>query len=185
MHTLTIEESDYPYGIIELSNSVYSVREGQLAEIRVNRDRGTIGVQSVQFSIVEGRAKLGEDFNTGGGTLMGTLIFQEGSAVSYIQLQIIDDTTPEGTENLAVFLDSIIGSAVFCTTTSAEIDIEISDDPFGVIGFNDNSMLLNVRNPTVSEGDLSVCLTVDRVRETMGSVEVQYQVIPTHPLQQV
>ena len=73
MHTLTIEESDYPYGIIELSNSVYSVREGELAEIRVNRDRGTIGVQSVQFSIVEGRAKLGEDFNTGGGTLMSLL----------------------------------------------------------------------------------------------------------------
>ena len=48
VHTLTIEESDYSYGIIELSNSVYSVREGQLAEIRVNRDRGTIGVQSVQ-----------------------------------------------------------------------------------------------------------------------------------------
>ena len=46
-------------------------------------------------------------------------------------------------------------------------------------------MLLNVRNPTVSEGDLSVSLTVDRVRGTMGSVEVQYQVIPTHPLQQV
>ena len=185
MHTLTIEESDYPYGIIELSNSVYSVREGQLAEIRVNRDRGTIVVQSVQFSIAEGRAKLGEDINTGGGTLMGTLIFQEGSAVSYTQLQIIDDTTPEDTENLAVFLDSIIGSAVFGTITSAEIDIEISDDPFGVIGFNDNSMLLNVRDPTVSEGDLYVSLTVDRVRGTMGSVEVQYQVIPTHPLQQV
>ena len=142
MHTLTIEELDYPYGIIELSNSVYSVREGQLAEIRVNRDRSTIGVQSVQFSIVECRAKLGEDFNTGGGTLMGTLIFQEGSAVSFIQLQIIDDTTPEDTENLAVFLDSIICSAVFGTITSAEIDIEISDDPFGVIGFIDNSMLL-------------------------------------------
>ena len=116
---------------------------------------------------------------------MGTLIYQEGSAVSFIQLQIIDDTTPEDTENLAVFLDSIIGSAVFGTTTSAEIDIEISDDPFGVIGFNDNSMLLNVRNPTVSEGGLSVSLTVDRVRGTMGSVEVQYQVIHTHPLQQV
>ena len=115
------------------------MREGQLAEIRVNRDRGTIGVQPVQFSIVEGRGKLEEAFNTGGGTLMGTLIFQEGSAVSYLQLQIIDDTTPEDTENLAVFLDSIIGSAVFGTTTSAEIDIEISDEPFGVIGFNDKT----------------------------------------------
>ena len=40
-------------------------------------------------------------------------------------------------------------------------------------------MLLNVRNPTVSVGDLPVSLTVDRVRGTMGSVEVQYQVIPT------
>ena len=77
---------------------------------------------------MEGRAKLGEEFNTGGGTLMGTLIFQEGSAVSFIQLQIIDDTTPEDTENLAVFLDSIIGSAVLGTTTSAEIDIEICLD---------------------------------------------------------
>ena len=139
----------------------------------------------MQFTIIEGRAKLGEDFITGGGTLTGTLIFQEGSAVSYIQLQIIDDTTPEDTENLAVFLDSITGSAVFGTATSAEVDIEISDDPFGVIGFSDSSMLLEIRNPTVSEGDLSVSLTVDRVRGTMGSVEVQYQVIPTHPLQQV
>ena len=34
-----------------------------------------------------------------------------------------------------MFLDSIIGSAVFGTITSAEIDIEISDDPFGVIAF--------------------------------------------------
>ena len=161
------------------------MREGQLAEIRVNRERGTIGVQSVMFSITEGRAKLGEDFNTGGGTLMGTLIFLEGSAVSYIQLQIIDDTTPEDTENLALYLESITGSAVFGTATSAEVDIEISDDPFGVIGFNDNSLLLEVRNPTASEGDLSVSLTVDRVRGTMGSVEVQYQVIPTQPLQQV
>ena len=110
---------------------------------------------------------------------MGTLIFQEGSAVSFIQLQIIDDTTPEDTENLAVFLDSIIGSAVFGTNTSAEIDIEISDDPFGVIGFNDNSMLLNVRNPTVSEGDLSVSLTVDRVE---GLWEVWRYSIRLYPL---
>ena len=110
VHTLTIKESDYPHGIIELSSSVYSAREGQLAEIRVNRDRGTIGVQPVQLSIVEGRAKLGEDFNTGGGTLMGTLIFQVGSAVCFIQLQIIDGTTPEDNENLVVFLDSIVYS---------------------------------------------------------------------------
>ena len=74
---------------------------------------------------------------------------------------------------------------LYSVQPQAEIDIEISDDPFGLIGFNDNYMLLNVRNPTVSEGDLYVSLTVDRVRGTMGSVEVQYQVIPTYPLQQV
>ncbi|KAI6651563.1 G protein coupled receptor 98-like protein isoform X1 [Oopsacas minuta] len=184
IHTLTIEESDDPYGIIEFSQSVYSVSEGELALIRVNRLRGTIGVQSVQFRISEGRALLGVDFNTGTGTLIGTLIFQDGTASSSIQLQIIDDTTPEDTENFAIILESITGNANLGTTTSAEIDIEISDDPFGVIGFNQGSLSINVRNPTLSEGDLSVSLTVDRIRGTMGSVEVQYQVVPTTPLQQ-
>ena len=164
---------------------MYSVSEGQLSEIRVNRLMGTIGVQSVQFKVTEGRATLGEDFNTGSGTLFGTLIFQDGTSHSFIQLQIIDDPTPEDTENFAITLESITGNANLGTTTTTEIDIEISDDPFGVIGFNENSVSTNVRNPTPSEGDLSVSLTVDRVRGTMGSVEVQYQVLPTAPLQQV
>ena len=156
-----------------------------MAQIQVNRLGGTIGVQSVQFTILEGNAKLGEDFNTGSGSLSGTLIIQEGASSSPIQLQIVDDPSPEDTENLAITLQSINGNARLGNRTTAQVHIEISDDPFGVIGFNPNFLVSTVTNPTVSQGPVTISLTVDRNRGTMGNVQVQYQMLPTTELQQV
>lgn len=183
-HTLTILPSDDPYGTIEFSANFYSFKEGDLANITILRKGGLIGVSSVTFRISYGSAT-NEDFTSGIG-LQGDIVFLDGVNFARLMIEIIDDTIPEDYENFSiVILPNVTGSATLGNLTLAEVQIEVSDDIFGVIGFSESSLNQTFDNPSSAEGPIGYTLSIQRERGTLNSVTVHYVIYPTDELQQV
>ena len=167
-----IRQNDDPFGIISLTNTIFRVNEGETAAISLVRSGGTFGSVSVQYTIVNGQATVGQDYSLPPGSR--TVVFAAGQATANILIPIIDDSVPELQEDFTVQISLTTGSAASLgTVTAASVIIEASDSPFGDVGFSQagvNGVL--VSNPTVAQGPTSVSFPVIRSAGLNGVTQV-------------
>ena len=165
-----IRQNDNPFGIISLTNTIFRVSEGDTAAISLVRSGGTFGSVSVQYTIVNGQATVGQDYSLPPGSR--TVVFAAGQSTANILIPIIDDSVPELQEDFTVQISLTPGSATSLgTVTAASVIIEASDSPFGDVGFSQagvNGVL--VPNPTV--GPTSLSLPVIRSAGLNGITQV-------------
>ena len=165
-----IRQNDDPFGIISLTNTIFRVNEGETAAISLVRSGGTFGSVSVQYTIVNGQATVGQDYSLPPGSR--TVVFAAGQSTANILIPIIDDSVPELQEDFTVQISLTTGSAASLgTVTAASVIIEASDSPFGDVGFSQagvNGVL--VSNPTV--GPTSVSFPVIRSAGLNGVTQV-------------
>ena len=112
-------------GTLQFSSSTYNVGEADgSAVITVTRNGGSAGATSVNFQATFGSATAGSDFTT----TTGTLNFADGETSKTFAVPILNDSLDESNETVSVFLNTVVGSAVFGSPTSAVLTI-IDDDP--------------------------------------------------------
>ena len=90
----------------ETGPNVGDTSQYNIVRFRVNRDRGTFGNVSVDWSFVSSSA--GDDVTP----TSGTLYFSEGEDYSEISIYILPDDIPENEETLMLQLSSPTGGAV-------------------------------------------------------------------------
>lgn len=111
-------------GSIRIEKSNYSIQEndaGGVLSVRIIRTDSAAGEVSVGYSTVANSATAGEDYVTAS----GTVIFAEGEISKVIEIPIIDDALPEGTERLNFVIDSVTNATLTAPRTA---DIAILDD---------------------------------------------------------
>ena len=169
---VTILQNDNPFGVISLTNTIFRVNEGETAAISLVRSEGTFGSVSVQYTIVNGQAIVGRDYNLPQGS--PTVVFAAGQSTANILIPIIDDSDPELQEDFTVQVSLTAGSAASLgTVTAASVVIEASDSPFGDVGFSQAAVNgIQVSNPTVAQGPMGVSLNVIRSAGLNGVTQV-------------
>ena len=162
--TFIILPSDDPFGTISLTQARYDVVEGDTLTIPVVRTGGTLATVFVQYTSVDRRAAVNNDFLL----TSGVLVFTPGQTMREIVVRIVDDDIPETEENFDVTISNPT-LATLGSITSTTIFIDANDSPFGTVGFDDTSRNgIRISNPTVESGAIPVSFTVLRTPGANG-----------------
>ena len=169
--TITIESSDDPFGSISLTQETYNVIEGNAVTLSLVRSRGSLGVTTITYATVNGRATSPEDFVE----TSGTLVFIQGQTSGEILVPTNNDSIPEVFEDFGFALLGVSQGSLG-NITRATIIIAASDSPFGVVGFRseDVSAGVSIANPTTSPA--MVRLIVSRMGGTLGNTDITWNV---------
>jgi hypothetical protein len=128
--TVTIVDDDPSEGgggdqVVDLITIAATLSEGGSVALRVARTGPASGAASVDFATSSGSATAGSDYMSASGTLH----WADGdSSDKTITVNIIDDTTDEGDETLAVTLSNASGAALGSNST-ASVTITDNDPP--------------------------------------------------------
>jgi hypothetical protein len=111
-------------GTLQFSAASYSANEddGYIA-ITVNRQGGSYGTVSVDYSTTDGTATAGMDYNSS----TGSLIFGDGVVSQIFNISIIDDAIYEGDEVFNLALGNVSGGATLGMLSSAIVTIVDQD----------------------------------------------------------
>ena len=102
-----------PSGTIQLAGTFFDVSEGQVANVAVTRSGGNSGVVSVTYTIADGTAVAGSDYEAANGALTGTITFpDQTSGNQTISIRAIDDNTAEHSESLTLTLSNVSGASL-------------------------------------------------------------------------
>jgi hypothetical protein len=160
-------------GSVQFSSAVYAHGEsGGKMTVTVTRTGGTLGIASVLFSVTDGTATVGTDYQVPPST--GTLIWGDGDAAAKtIEIEILGDPLEEANETILLGLAAPSGASLG-SPSSAVVTI-IDDDsssPAGTIRFDPADY-------TFSEGTLPLLapfvpyqVTVTRTGGSTGAVSV-------------
>lgn len=111
-------------GSVSIERSNYSINEADgsgVISVRIVRTNSLEGEVSVSYSTVANTATAGEDFVA----TVGTVTFAPGETFKQIDIPIINDTLPEGTERFNFVIDGVSGGSLIVPRTA---DISILDD---------------------------------------------------------
>ncbi|KAG7254500.1 hypothetical protein CRUP_017486, partial [Coryphaenoides rupestris] len=107
------------------------------------------------------------------------LHFVHGERHKFVEVQIIDDLTPEGPERFQLILSKPSPGLELGTNTTATVNILASDDGHGVLSFNGSERLV-LREPTSSSAPSESVAMLTVVRSphlgTVGTVTVQFAI---------
>ncbi|KAK2837424.1 hypothetical protein Q5P01_014636 [Channa striata] len=132
----------------------------------IERRGGNLGIVTVEWRSVGGKATPDADF-TGTG---GTLVF-DGDLKKTIEIVIRDDTEPEDNENLMIGLvNTEGGSRILPSSDTVTIVILANDNVAGIVGFHPMS-----RSVATREGE-KLSLLVLRTAPGLGNVTVDWTV---------
>ena len=167
-YTITIAESDDPYGVVSLTDSTLTVSEGGTAVLTVERTGGSFGLVILAVSVTSGSADPTSDFTDVSGSLVR---LSQDETTATIAIPIIQDMEPELQEDftVSISLSSSSSPAVLGAITSAAVIIDASDSPHGEVGFED-PLVYNEDNPTSTP--ISLSLSVEREFGHIGQTEV-------------
>ncbi|XP_036069486.1 adhesion G-protein coupled receptor V1 isoform X2 [Oryzias melastigma] len=173
---VSIAANDGIRGVIEWTHTMFEVNETIGAVTLVAfRNKGTYGNVSLLFFTQNLEAEQGLDYNSS----ETVLHFVDGERHKFVEVQILDDTIPEGPERFQLILSKPSPGLELGTNTTATVTILASDDGHGVLSFNTSTHFL-LREPTSVSGlSYSVAnLYVIRNPEkgTFGSVSVQFTI---------
>jgi hypothetical protein len=165
---IVINEDDPvpPSGALRFSGASYSTNENDGSVIiTVQRDSGSFGEVSVNYSTADLIATAGEDYQL----TSGILTFSDGETSRIIEVALLDDIIFEGEETFTVELSNVQGGAVLGGISSAQVVINEDDPvpPYGVLQFSGS-------NYSVDENGVSVVVAIMRVNGSFGEVSVDY-----------
>ena len=148
-------------GTIEFTAPLFEVSEhtGHI-DVPVRRTGDASFTQSVRYRFAPGTATPVLDYSA----VDGVLTFLPGETSKTIPVDVVDDTLPEPTETLDVFLEDLSGGAPLAGQSRARISI-LSDD----WGF-----LFSTNRFTVAENTATAPITILRVGNSVGVVSVQF-----------
>ncbi|MFH1671033.1 MAG: Calx-beta domain-containing protein [Patescibacteria group bacterium] len=165
--TQTEQEEPTSAGSMRFTIDHYSVNENAgMATISVVRTGGKSGAVTVDYTVAEGTAKSGEDYEV----VSGTLRFSDNETSATLVVRILDDDTVEGDETINIALSEPTGGALLTTPSSAVLTIKdneqsVSNDGaliyFGALGYD------------VAENEGSIAITVERGSDS-GTASVNF-----------
>lgn len=108
-------------GVIQFSDTAYSIGEGNPATITVNRNGGSTGAVSVNYSMTDGTATSPTDYTR---TVIGTLNFAAGAQTATITVPTSADAVAEPAgETVTLALSNPTGGATLGSLTSTTLTI--------------------------------------------------------------
>ncbi|MED6250420.1 Adhesion G-protein coupled receptor V1 [Ataeniobius toweri] len=174
---VSIVANDGIRGVIEWTSTMYEVNEtiGALTLVAY-RDKGTYGNVSLFFFAQNLEAQHGLDYNTS----ETMLHFVDGERHKFVEIQIIDDTIPEGAERFQLILSEPSPGLELGRNTTATVNILASDDGHGVLSFNTSDHFL-LREPTsgsqLSDSIAKLYVVRNPEEGTFGAVSVQFAIM--------
>ncbi|KAK0155883.1 G-protein coupled receptor 98 [Merluccius polli] len=173
---ISILANDGIRGVIGWTNTMFEVNETQgVLSLVAYRNRGTYGNVSLSIHAPDLEAQQGLDYNIS----QTMLHFVDGERHKFVEVQIIDDITPEGPERFQLILSKPSPGLELGTNTTATVNILASDDGHGVLSFNGSErVLLKEPTSTSAPGESVATLAVVRSPEegTFGTVTVQFSI---------
>ncbi|MEQ2255583.1 Adhesion G-protein coupled receptor V1, partial [Ilyodon furcidens] len=174
---VSIVANDGIRGVIEWTSTMYEVNEtiGALTLVAY-RNKGTYGNVSLFFFAQNLEAQHGLDYNTS----ETMLHFVDGERHKFVEIQIIDDTIPEGAERFQLILSEPSPGLELGRNTTATVNILASDDGHGVLSFNTSDHFL-LREPTsgsqLSDSIAKLYVVRNPEEGTFGAVSVQFAIM--------
>uniref|UniRef100_A0A096MK89 Adhesion G-protein coupled receptor V1 n=1 Tax=Rattus norvegicus TaxID=10116 RepID=A0A096MK89_RAT len=168
---IIIMENDNVEGIIEFDPKFtdISVEEGAgVIPLPVMRLRGTYGRVSADFSSRDSSAVPGGYVLHG-----GSVTFQHGQSLSFINVSIVDDNDSESEKQLEILLIGATGGAILGRHLVSKITIAKSDSPFGIIRFLNQSKI-SVPNPNST---MALHLVLERTGGLLGEIQVSWEIV--------
>ncbi|XP_038661208.1 adhesion G-protein coupled receptor V1 isoform X3 [Scyliorhinus canicula] len=175
---ITIEENDYPRGIIQFNvttDETGAVTAYEVAPPRnhlrllVIRSAGKFGEVNVSWEARPGSANF-SDFTPA----YGSLKFANGDSSAVLDIIIVDDNLTEFLETFHVILTGVTGGAKMGDDIVVTVNIPNNDSPVGVFGFEERSVVGREPQTTDDPAGL-VSFTVSR-DDGHGSVQLIWQV---------
>ncbi len=161
---LRIIDNDLRPGVLNFTSSRYAVDENATnAVITVVRTNGTTGTVTVNFTTRDGLAVGGQDYTP----TNGVLTFPEGVTTRTFSVGITEDMEgAETNETIVLLLERPQGGASLGGQNTAILEILNNN------GFLYGEFAFEFPTYTVSEGAVSLDVTVRRLRGTSGEVKV-------------
>jgi len=159
---LTIVDDEFGPGLIGFSRAAYSIGENQTnVTITVLRTNGNVGPMSVNYATVAGGTAVAVTHFT---NTSGTFSWADGdSTPRTFTVGVKDDAVINDSRTVNLRLSSFVGGSDI-GITNAVLTIT-DDDTFGTFQFSTNTF-------TVTEGDGSVMIVINRIGGSIGSVSV-------------
>jgi hypothetical protein len=158
---LSIIDNDAVPGVIQFSNTLYSVNENgtPVNAVTLTRSNGSDGEVSVTLNLANGTATAGSDYNNSSITVN----FANGETTKTVTIPIIDDNNFENTETLQLTLANPTNGATIGTQNSAIVSI--IDNDFKP------TLTVNINADQITEGN-SIQGTVTRNTDTTTALTV-------------
>ncbi|BAU12498.1 PA14 domain-containing protein [Leptolyngbya sp. NIES-3755] len=148
-----------PGTIVMGTNAVTVNEDSGTATVRIDRVNGSDGIATVRYTTADGSALAGSDYTT----TAGILTFAAGETTKTVTIPIVNDTTPEATEEFGFGLGETTGAALGINRT-ARITIIDNDAP--------STYEFSGATYNVNENSTTATITVQRGGNTaiVGSV---------------
>ncbi|XP_022110249.1 G-protein coupled receptor 98-like isoform X2 [Acanthaster planci] len=145
-----------------------TVSEPSFVSFTVGRNGTAASVASVDYRTVAGSATDGLlDYAPKSGTLQ----FPVGERTRLVEVQILDDNTPEDNEYFTIQLFNPVGDVVVYGAPTATVTIAANDDPYGIFSFREP-----LASVFTSEGT-SIFAEIQRARGNFGTVRLHWQIV--------
>jgi uncharacterized delta-60 repeat protein/uncharacterized repeat protein (TIGR01451 family) len=172
---VTITDQDFDHGVFTFAvQNFYTNENAATAVISVNRTNGSSGSVTVDYLVLNGTAINGQDYSAPASARR--LTFGPGQTNRTFTISLLDNPAVEPDETVLLVLTNATGGATLpggLVTSTATATLTIIDNDF-LPG------RLNVASATysASEADRSVTVTVTRTGGALGSVSVNYDIVP-------
>jgi hypothetical protein len=127
---------------------------------------------TINWYIIPGNTQPGQDFENKN----GTITFGVDETKKNIQINLINDNTPELAENFSVHLETSVHDVYIGPQGVAMVTIGPNDDQHGVFSFGKFPVSLD--EDGVNSGDFFV----NRSAGTFGNVSLSWEIIPMNPV---
>ncbi|XP_059909463.1 adhesion G-protein coupled receptor V1 [Gadus macrocephalus] len=173
---ISIDANDGIRGVIEWTNTMYEVNESMgVLSLVAYRNRGSYGNVSLSIHTQDLEAQQGLDYDIN----QTMLHFVDGERHKFVEVQIIDDSIPEGPERFLLILSKPSPGLELGTNTTATVNIMASDDGHGVLTFNGSRHTV-LKEPTSASGPGEGVATLAVMRSpeegTFGTVTVTFSI---------
>ncbi|XP_061116243.1 adhesion G-protein coupled receptor V1 [Conger conger] len=168
---ILIHKSDNAEGILEF--------HPDYVNITVEEEQGTLSIPVLRRGGSYGEVTA--DYISRGLTALpnmdfilpnGSVTFQQGQNLSYINVTIIDDLDREYSELFEIQLSGATGGAVLGAHLVAQVTIAKSDSPSGVVRFLNRS--LTIENPNRT---LTLTLVLERAGGLVGAATIKWSIL--------
>jgi len=148
-------------GVLAFTVQSYSISESAgTVQLSIGRTGSTTGAVALSYATADGTAVSGSDYIAASGTLNWAA---GDAATKTITLTILNDTTPEATEQFVVNLSNPSGGAVVGAISQATVIIT-----------DDDKATISITNQSVSEGAGTMSFTVTLSPASGLSYQVNY-----------